>query len=196
MKLIGLTGGIGMGKSTSARFFHERGVPVVDTDTLARELVEPGQPSLEEIKNEFGADMVDSNGKLRRENLALKVFADRTAREKLEAILHPKIRERWRTQVERWRRENRKTAVVVIPLLFETDAQSEFDFIFCVACSARTQRTRLKERGWSESQIDQRIAAQWPVEKKIQNSNVVIWSDVPLEIHSAQLHRASLHRGV
>ena len=136
MKVCGLTGGVGMGKSTAAQFLRARGAQLVDTDELARQLVQPGQPALAEIQTEFGANIVAPDGRLRREELAQIIFSDAAARKKLEAILHPRIRERWLAQVEIWRRENRPLAVVVIPLLFETRAESHFNKIICVACSA------------------------------------------------------------
>ena len=189
MKVCGLTGGVGMGKSTAAEFLHARGAPVVDTDELARQLVEPGQPALTEIQAEFGKSIVASDGRLRRDELARIVFADAAAREKLETILHPRIRERWLAQVEIWRRENRALAVVVIPLLFETRAESHFNKIICVACSAPTQRQRLLGRGWTPKQIKQRLAAQWPVEQKISRADFVVWTDGALDMQARQLER-------
>jgi dephospho-CoA kinase len=117
------------------------------------------------------------------------VFSDAPAREKLEAILHPRIRERWLAQIETWRKENRALAVVVIPLLFETRAESHFDKIICVACSAATQRERLLARGWTPEQIQQRLAAQWPVEQKISRADFVVWTDGALDAHAQQLER-------
>src|SRR5580698_7991790 len=115
MKLCGLTGGVGMGKSTAAGFFLQLGVKIVDTDELARELVEPGQPALAEIQSEFGTGVMAADGRLKRDELSRLVFADTGARKKLEAILHPRIRERWETRVETWRQENCPVAMVVIP---------------------------------------------------------------------------------
>src|SRR5688500_1972826 len=123
MKLFGITGGIGMGKSTSARLLVERGVRVIDTDVLAHQLVEPGQPALNEIKTQFGADMIAADGRLLRAELARKVFTDPSALKQLEAILHPRIRELWKRETEMWRSEGRKQGAVIIPLLFETEAQ-------------------------------------------------------------------------
>jgi dephospho-CoA kinase len=140
MKVFGLTGGIGMGKSTAERLLRERSVPAIDTDALARQVVEPGQPALEEIKLAFGNEVVASDGSLRREVLAEMVFSNADARQKLERITHPRILELWHDQVERWRAEKFPLAVVVIPLLFETGAEGELDATVCVACSAATQR--------------------------------------------------------
>jgi dephospho-CoA kinase len=189
MKVCGLTGGVGMGKSTAAQFFRARGAQVVDTDELARHFVQPGQPALAEIQTVFGKNIVAPTGQLRRAELAQIVFADAVARKKLEAILHPRIRECWQAQVETWRRENRALAVVVIPLLFETGAGSHFNKIICAACSAATQRERLLARGWTPEQIRQRLAAQWPVEQKISRADFVVWTDGLPEVHAQQLDR-------
>lgn len=189
MKLLGLTGGIGMGKSVAAQFFRERGAQVVDADELAHELVEPGQPALAEIQTVFGRNVVAPDGRLRRDELAQIVFADPAARKKLEAILHPRIQACWLAQIETWRREDRPLAVAVIPLLFETKSESRFDKTVCVACSVAQQRQRLLERGWTPRQIQQRIAAQMPVEEKIAHSDFVIWTEGDLQNHSQQIDR-------
>jgi len=189
MNVCGLTGGVGMGKSTAAEFLRARGVPVVDADELARQLVQLGQPALAEIQTEFGKKVIAPDGRLRRDELAQIVFADAAARKKLESILHPRIRERWLAQVEIWRGENRALAVVVIPLLFETRAESHFNKIICVACSAAAQRERLLARGWAPNQIQQRLAAQWPVEQKISHSNFIVWTDGLLDAHAQQIER-------
>jgi dephospho-CoA kinase len=189
MKVCGLTGGVGMGKSTAAQFLSERGAQVVDADELARQLVQPGHPALAEIQTAFGRDLIAADGRLRRDELARIVFTDAAAREKLETILHPRISERWLAQIETWRGENRALAVVVIPLLFETRAESHFDKIICVACSAPAQRERLLARGWTPEQIQQRLAAQWPVEQKISRADFVVWTDGALDAHVRQLER-------
>ena len=189
MKVLGLTGGIGMGKSTSAQLLRVRGVPVVDTDDLARQVVEPGQPALAEVREAFGAEMVGPDGQLRRDKLARRVFADPAARHRLEDILHRRIRALWRAQVESWRAEGLPVAVVVIPLLFETKAEAEVDATICVACSAATQRQRLQARGWPPEQIEQRLEAQWPVEKKMTAAHYVVWTEGSLDAHAAQIEQ-------
>jgi dephospho-CoA kinase len=187
MKLCGLTGGVGMGKSTAAGFFLARGARVIDTDEIAHQLVRPDEPALAEIRWEFGTDILTTSGELNRAELARRVFADAAARKKLEAILHPRIRENWLAQVELWRQENCPLAVVVIPLLFETQAEAHFQKIICVACSAAAQRERLTARGWSPEQISQRRAAQWPVDQKIARSHHVLWTEGALVMHEAQV---------
>jgi dephospho-CoA kinase len=189
MKVCGLTGGVGMGKSTAAGFFLQRGARVVDTDEIARQLVQPGQPALLEIQNQFGRDLVAANGELRRDELARIVFADEPARKKLEGILHPRIRESWQRQIENWRQEHHRLALVVIPLLFETQAETSFEKIVCVACSPAAQQQRLQARGWSSEQIRQRIAAQMPVEQKINRSHFVLWTEGSPAAHEQQVAR-------
>ena len=187
MKLFGLTGGMGMGKSAAAQILRERGVPVVDTDDVAREVVAPGQPALAQVVQRFGQAILASDGSLRRSELARLVFADPAARKDLEAILHPAIRARWQAQVAAWRQPSHATAVVVIPLLFETGAEAEVDATICVACSTATQYERLLQRGWPREQIDQRVRAQLSSDQKVARANYVIWTEGSLEVHAAQL---------
>jgi dephospho-CoA kinase len=189
MKVLGLTGGVGMGKSTSAQLLQWRGAAIVDTDDLARQVVQPGQPALAEVTEFFGKDIVGPDGQLRRDELARIVFADATARQRLEAILHPRIRELWRAQVETWRQDGKPLAVVVIPLLFETNAEADFDAVICVGCMAATQRQRLQARGWKPEEIEQRIAAQWPIAQKMARANYVIWTEAGMDVHAQQLYR-------
>ena len=189
MKVFGLTGGVGMGKSTCANLLRPRGFSVIDTDELARELVRPGQPALEEIRAAFGGSVFDASGQLRREVMADLVFRDAAARQRLEAILHPRILAAWTAQVERWRTQGRAAAVVVIPLLFETRAEARVDATVCVACLAETQRARLLARGWSAEETAQRIAAQMPIEQKMARADHVIWSEGHLDILAAQVEK-------
>jgi len=155
---------------------------------LARSVVAPAQPALAEIQRAFGNEVISPDGTLRRDVLARIVFSDPVARQKLEAITHPLIREAWKKRVETWRTMNLcKAACVSIPLLFETNAESEFDATICIACSPATQRSRLAIRGWGAEQTAQRIAAQWPIEKKIAKANYVVWNEGGLDILAAQL---------
>jgi len=117
------------------------------------------------------------------------VFADENARKQLEGILHPRIRQQWQARAQSWRAQNLSLGAVAIPLLFETGAETQFDSVICVACSSATQLVRLRSRGWSDEQIQQRIAAQWAVDQKIVRSNYVIWTEGSLQIHAAQLDR-------
>jgi dephospho-CoA kinase len=178
-----------MGKSTAQTLLIERGVRVLDTDQIARDLVEPGQPALVEIRAGFGSAVFHPDGTLHRDALARVVFSDPEGRRQLESILHPRIRQRWLAEVEKWRAQGVRLGAVVIPLLFETNAASSFDAVVCVACSAAAQQARLAARGWSAPEIQQRIAAQWPVEKKIAASDFIVWTDGDLEAHARQWDR-------
>ena len=162
MKVFGLTGGWD-GKVRRGKLLVDRGGGRGPTWLLAKS---SGQPALIELAAEFGGTILGADGRLLRGKLAEMVFFDEVARRRLEAILHPKIRAEWTGRLERWRAENRPIAVVVIPLLFETNAAAHFDATVCVACTARTQEERLKTRGWSLPQIEERCRAQWPVEER------------------------------
>lgn len=178
-----------MGKSTAAVILQKLGVPVIDTDQIARDLVQPGQPALAEIVREFGDHLLTDKGELLRHQLAAEVFSDSAKRARLEAFLHPRIREVWFTAATGWRAENKTAAAVIIPLLFETNVQSAFTAVVCLACSHETQIQRLRQRGWNDDEIKNRIASQWPVERKVVQSNYVVWTDTTVEMHEAQLKR-------
>lgn len=193
---IGLTGGIGMGKSTAATLLAEKGIPVVDTDVIARDVVAPSQPALSEIRAAFGPEVLSPDGTLRREALASIVFADDAKRRQLEGILHPRIREGWLAFLGQCQKEDRPAAVVVIPLLFETGAEREFDRVVCTACAPATQMKRLSARGWTEEQSRQRLASQWPTQKKIDHSHSIIWTEVSRDVHGEQWDRVLKQIGV
>lgn len=178
-----------MGKSAAAELLRARGVPVVDTDDLARQIVEPGQPALGEIQKTFGNEIIGADGRLDRDRLAGVVFADAAARARLEAIVHPRIAQLWHDQVQAWRKEGRPLGVVVIPLLFETGVEDEFDSVVCVACSAETQQKRLLSRDWTTGEIARRNAAQLPVDQKIARSHYVVWNEGDLDLMAEQLSR-------
>lgn len=176
-----------MGKSTCARFLAELGVPVIDTDELARDFVQPGQPALAEIRQTFGASVFTTNGQLDRAALADIVFADAAARRQLENILHPRIQQAWQTQVEMLAAAGTPVAAVVIPLLYETAVEAHFQAVVCVACSDAEQAVRLAARGWTPEQSRQRQAAQLPVAEKIRRADFLIWSEGSLAAHRRQV---------
>lgn len=178
-----------MGKSKAAEILAPYGLPIVDTDELAREIVAVGQPALDEIRKEFGPDILQETGELDRRRLGRLVFNDSGKRRFLESILHPRIRALWQQQAALWKQEDRPAGVVVIPLLFETDASKAFDLVICVACSVRLERERLSLRGWTNEEMDQRISSQWPVEKKISLANYVAWNESSVAVLAEQLKR-------
>jgi dephospho-CoA kinase len=194
VRLFGITGGVGMGKSTAGQLLRQRGVEVADTDDIARQLAEPGQPALREIVQRFGPAVLSPDGRLNRAALGRIVFADTAARVDLEAILHPRIRVAWQAQAQGWRDAGRPCGAVIIPLLFETGAERLFDAIICVACTRASQLQRLGLRGWTGGQIRRRLEAQWPVEEKIARSDFVAWTDTTLDALDAQLERVVFQR--
>ena len=176
-RVLGLTGGVGMGKSTAARLLKKAGVPVVDSDDLAREVVQPGTEGLAEIADEFGEGFLKPDGSLDRDKMASTVFQDQAARKQLEAIIHPRVRAVWENRIEQWREQKRPVGVVVIPLLFEVGLQDSFDAVLCVASTASTQRSRLRGRNWSDAQIAARIAAQMDIAQKMDLADHVLWNE-------------------
>jgi dephospho-CoA kinase len=189
LKTFGLTGGIGMGKSAASDLLRQRKVPTVDTDDLARQVVQPGQPALQQIRNAFGDEVLSQTGELRRDVLAAKVFSDPGSRLILEGILHPPIRFLWREQLSEWEKQGHPVVIVVIPLLFETGAEKELDATICVACSPATQVRRLAPRRWSGEQTRQRMDAQFSIDQKIAKADFVVWNEAGLDVLWAQIAR-------
>jgi dephospho-CoA kinase len=143
MLVIGLTGGIGSGKSTAARIFEELGVPVFDTDKIARELVNQGQPALQEIRSTFGDAVFQPDGYLNRAELKRLIFENDLARTKLEAILHPRIREQLLHDI---RHSNAPYCVAVIPLLVEHHWQTLVDRVLVIDVPETMQLERARKR--------------------------------------------------
>ena len=174
MKVLGLTGGIGSGKSMVASTFAQLGADVIDADQLAREVVEPGQPALEEIATAFGREILLPDGRLDRGKLARIIFADPVARATLNAITHPRIQERMAAEITA--RGSRPGVLVVdIPLLYENDRTGSVEAVIVVWVDPQTQLRRLNERdGLTVDEARQRIAAQMPLDEKRARADVVI----------------------
>ena len=151
---IGLTGGIASGKTMVADFFSELGVPVIDTDIIARQVVEPGTTALDEIRGTFGNEVMQEDGSLNRKALREIVFADAAKREQLEAILHPRIREETMRQVAA---VTEPYMIVVVPLLVESPMSALMDRVLVVDCSEETQLRRLLLRDGENVVTAQRI---------------------------------------
>ncbi len=174
MKVLGLTGGIGSGKSMVARMFAQLGAGVIDADQLARDVVEPGQPALEEIATAFGRDTLLPDGRLNRGKLAGIIFADPAARARLNAITHPRIRQRMDAEIAA-RRSGSGVLVVDIPLLYENDRTGTVETVVVVWVSQKTQLRRLRERdGLTVEEARQRIAAQMPLDEKRARADLVV----------------------
>ena len=190
---VGLTGGIASGKSTVASFFSELGVPVIDTDIIARDVVKPGAPALAEIRDAFGASVLADDGSLDRRAMRRIVFADDDKRTQLEAILHPRIRD------EAFRQADAATApyvIIVVPLLFESPMKDSIDRILVVDCSVATQLERLLSRdNENAAQARRIIAAQASREERLSIADDVISNDGDRDAtraHVRQLHRSYL----
>ncbi len=143
MLKIGLTGGIGCGKTTVARLFAELGSPVIDADQIAHELVAKGQPALKQIDQQFDAGILNPDGSLNRSRLREIVFSDPAQKQKLESILHPLVYQAIQTELERL---NAPYCIIAIPLLFETNMTHFVDRVLVVDCPVETQIARVRKR--------------------------------------------------
>lgn len=171
---IALTGGIATGKSYVAARLREAGVPIVDADMLAREVVTPGSPALAAIRRRFGPDAVRRDGTMDRIRVGQIVFKDKRARLDLEAIIHPAV---IKAIQDFFNALPKRTpfAVADIPLVFETGREKEFDAIVVVACPREMQLQRLMERNkLPKEDAEKRIAAQLPIEQKVKKATYVI----------------------
>ena len=175
---VGLTGGIATGKSVVRAEIERLGVPTIDADVLARDVVAPGTPALAAILARFGTDVLDEHGELDRRKLGSIVFAEEEARRDLERIVHPAVRAAIDAWLRTMDRDGRDIAVAVIPLLYETGRERDFDAIVTTACSADEQLRRVMTRdSLSELQARQRIAAQLSTEEKVRRADFAIWTD-------------------
>jgi dephospho-CoA kinase len=189
MLLVGLTGGIGSGKSTVARLLEERGAVVFDADELARVAVEEGTPGYAAVVGRFGAGVVGAGGGVDRTALGRIVFADEAARRDLEAIVHPEVR-RLLTERTAPYRDTDRVVVFDAPLLVETGAYEAFDVLVVVSAPVQTQVDRLvADRTMTAEQARARIAAQLPLERKAAVADVIVDNDGSLEELGAQVDR-------
>jgi dephospho-CoA kinase len=185
---VGLTGGIGCGKSAAADIFAELGVTVVDTDLISRELTGAGGDAIPAIAQAFGADFVGRDGSMDRTAMRALVFADAAARARLEAILHPLIRARSRALLER---ATSPYAILVVPLLFETGAYRDVvDRVAVVDCGEARQIERVKARsGLSEDEVRAIIAAQIDRKRRVEQADDVISNDSDLNALRSEVRR-------
>ncbi len=190
MLVVGLTGGIGSGKSTAARLFAARGVPVIDTDAIAREAVEPGTPALARIAEEFGPAVLTPAGTLDRAALRARVFADAGQRRRLEAILHPEIRARARKRLADLAAPY---AIVVVPLLIESGEWPFVQRVLVVDVPESVQRERACARdGLSRAQVDAIMSAQAGRERRLAAADDILVNDRDLPTLERQVE--TLHR--
>jgi dephospho-CoA kinase len=189
MLLVGLTGGIGTGKSTVARMLEQRGAVVFDADVLARQAVAPGTPGFDQVVERFGPHVLVPGGGLDREALASLVFSDPAARRDLERIVHPEVRRMFADGCEEYRDTDR-VVVFSAPLLVETGMHTAFDVLIVVSAPVPIQIDRLmRERGMAERDIRTRIAAQLPLEAKAEVADVLVDNEGTLEDLESQVER-------
>lgn len=172
--ILGLTGGMGCGKSTAARACVARGFRLVDSDALIRDHVLPAPEIIAAVSARYGVQVLNPSGAIDRATLAKHVFADDGERTWLETLTHPPLFAIWRSLLAaaptaEW--------VFEVPLLFERNLENWFDFTVCVACSPEQQLVRLEQRGLSRELAGQRISKQLPLARKIELADKVLWND-------------------
>lgn len=173
--ILGLTGGIAAGKSTVADCFVDCGAILVSADLLAREVVNPGSPTLSRLVDAFGVDILTPGGSLNREVLAKMVFADPVARRQLESITHPAIAHLAECRLNDLNRSSHQLIVYEAPLLLEAGAESRVDQLLVIVVDPEEQLARLLQRdNLNEVEARQRIAAQWAQADKVQKADFVI----------------------
>ena len=191
MRLVGLTGGIATGKSTFAAALRALGVPVLDADLLARQVVAPGTPALAEIARTFGPGVLGPGGALDRKALGALVFADPAARRRLEAITHPAIRAAMTAETARLASAGHDLAFYDTPLLYEVGLDQAMALTVVVFAPPEAQVARLMARdGYARAEAEARLAAQLPVAEKAARADVVVDNAddrAPLEGKAARL---------
>jgi len=193
---VALTGGIATGKSHCLTRFAALGVPVIDADVLAHDVIRPTGRAVAAVTARFGKSIVGPSGEIDRQALGRIVFSDGAARKDLEAIIHPLVYQAIAEWFDRLCSEDHSTsrqhrrhgfAVADIPLLFETGHESDFDRILVTTCTPEQQISRLRARGLTDSDARQRIASQLPVAEKAARAGVRIDTSGPVEETNAQL---------
>lgn len=190
MITVALTGGIGCGKTTVCQLFAELGTPIIDTDIIARELVQPGNDALEEIKSYFGNEVLLADGSLNRKSLASKTFSNPDHRKKLESILHPKIRLSVEKKVQSL---TAPYVIIAIPLLIETSQQNTYDQILVVDCDEHQQIQRAHKRDQrSIEEIKNIMSSQVSRQQRLSHANDLINNETDIE--SLRLQVSTLHK--
>lgn len=181
-RVFGLTGGIASGKSTVARLFSDQGVPMIDADALAREVVSVGGPALAEIRTRFSDAVMEPDGTLSRQRLAELVFGKPEELAALNAIVHPRVAERFRQRVAELQHQGVDLVGYEVPLLFENQLEKRLWSTVLVAAPETLQVARATKRdGVNEARVRARIAAQMPLEDKLRRADYVIHNDGDLE---------------
>jgi dephospho-CoA kinase len=184
---VGLTGGIGCGKTTVAKLFKKLGIEIIDADDISHQLTQPGTPALDEIKATFGTEVFDSSNELNRKILRDKVFEDRTSRNKLEAILHPRVFESIEKKIQDM---DTGYCILSIPLLFETNSEHLVDTILVIDCKEELQLKRILNRDGITLEIATDIISnQVNRENRLDKANEIITNNCALETLDNQVQK-------
>ena len=188
--IVGLTGGIGSGKSAAANFFQNEGITVIDSDGLSREVIEEGTPGFMSIVDYFGSKIIDSDGSINRAHLRKEVFDDGKKKKLLESIIHPLVRD---LMVKKIAASNSPYSIIMVPLIFETNSMSNYNRILVIDCDPKLQleRARLRDNN-SKAQIQKIMDSQCSREERISIANDIIPNNDSLEnlkIRSIAMHK-------
>lgn len=185
---VGLTGGIGSGKSTVARMLQRLGAVIIDADAISRELVEPGEPALHALVDEFGAEIIAPDGSLRRGKLAELAFSSPDGTQRLNAVMHPLIAAESRRRIDRAAQEGVHVVVYDMPLLLETGQRDLVDLVVVVDVPVETQVRRAVEfRGLDEADVRRRIEVQATRDERLAAADVVIDNSESVDQTQAQV---------
>lgn len=188
--IIGLTGSIASGKSTVSEMLKNSGYPIIDADLVARQVVEPGSDTLEQIEQAFGPEVIRVDGTMDRPKVGEIIFNDPAKRKVLNDIIHPAIRQEMLRQRHEYMTEGYKTIIMDIPLLFESRLQHLVDKILVVSVTEENQFRRLVERnGFTEKEARARISSQLPMSVKEDGADAVIYNNGTLDETKWQLNR-------
>lgn len=184
---IGLTGGIGCGKSTVCDLFAELGISIIDADLIAREIVEPGQPALSQLSQYFGPQILHADGSLNRATLRQTIFKDEAARQTINEIMHPLI---FKEIEQRINNLDSLYCIVAVPLLFETGYQNKFDRVLVIDCDPDTQIQRVSQRDQADlQQIQAIIDSQIPRSRRLELADDIIDNMSSLQILAEQVKK-------
>lgn len=192
--VLGLTGSFGSGKSTVAKMFAEMGIPVIDADQAARDVVAPGTPGLEKIVETFGTDVLDAEGQLDRKRMADRIFGDETARRQLNAIVHPLVGMELAGFVAR--HADAPIVVLEIPLLLEGGRKAPVNKVVVVTANDEARIERLRQSGFTPAEVEARLRAQMPQAEKVKLADHVIRNDGGLEATRRQVLDLAAEYGV
>jgi dephospho-CoA kinase len=184
--ILGITGGIGCGKSTAVAAFERRGFRRLDSDALVRDQILTSDEMKAELRQRFGSEVIAADGRVDRARVGARVFGDTEALRWLESLVHPRVFALWR---QAFAAAPEAEWAVEVPLLFEQRLENWFDFTVCVASSPPQQLARLEKRGLSRALAEQRISKQLPLAHKIELADFVLWNDGHPEFLEDQISR-------